>query len=106
MNSSSSKSKPGNLLYLQGLIGSIPVRVLVDNGASISFINSKIFKPLGRNANESRRFVVTLGDGSEYSTQGFVNVTLCLRSHLEFSVRLHLIEASSFDVNLEDGCLC
>jgi hypothetical protein len=53
-----------------------------------------------------KRFVVTLGDGSEYSTQGFVNVTLCLRSHLEFSVRLHLIEASSFDVNLEDGCLC
>jgi len=89
MNSFSSKSKPGNLLYLQGLIGSIPVRVLVDNGASISFINSKIFKPLGRNANESRRFVVTLGDGSECYTQGFVDVALCLGSDLQFSVRLH-----------------
>jgi hypothetical protein len=40
---SSSKSKPGNLIYLQGLIGSIRVRVLFDNGASISCINSKFF---------------------------------------------------------------
>ena len=39
----SSKSKPGNLIYLQGLIGSIRVRVLFDNGASISCINSKFF---------------------------------------------------------------
>jgi len=97
-NSFSSKSKPGNLLYLQGLIGSIPVRVLVDNGASISFVHSKIFKLLGRDANKSRRFVVTLGDRSECYTQGFVDVTLCLGSDLKFSVRLHIIEAS-FDGN-------
>jgi hypothetical protein len=89
MNSSSSMSKPGNLLYLQGLIGSILVRVLVYYGASISFINSKIFKVLERNANKSRRFVVTLGDGSECYTQGFVDVALCLGSDLQFSVRLH-----------------
>jgi len=44
MNSSSSKSNSGSLLYLQGLIGSIPVRALVDNGVSMSFINSNIIK--------------------------------------------------------------
>ena len=71
MDSSSSKSKPVNSLYLQSLVGSIPVRVLVD-----------------------------------CYTQGLVDVTLCLGSNLEFSVRLHIIEASSFDVDLGYGCFC
>jgi hypothetical protein len=48
------------------------------------------------------RFVVTLGDGSECYTQGFVDVTLSSGSNLKFSVRLHIIEASSFDFNLGD----
>jgi hypothetical protein len=81
-----SKSKLGNLLYLQGLIGTIPVRVLVNHGAFTSFINSKTFQLLGKHNNESKRLLVITGDGSGCSTQGFLDVTLCLGSDANCSL--------------------
>jgi hypothetical protein len=63
--SAASKSKAEHLLYLQGFLGPIKVKVLIESGASISSINSKVFAKLGMKAIRDKRYIVTLGDGSE-----------------------------------------
>ena len=63
MSSSSFRGKLGHLLYLQDFTRAIPVTILVDNGASISFILCKIFKLLRKSAKKSKRVVSLLKMG-------------------------------------------
>jgi len=74
VRSSSSKSNPDNLIYPQCLIVPNSVEVLVGNRASITSINSKVFKLWGGNAN---RFAVPTGDRSHSVIQGYLDVTHC-----------------------------
>jgi len=100
--SAASRSKAEHFLYLQGFPGPIKVKVLIESGAFFSLINSKVFAKLGMKAITDKRYIVTLGDGSECYTQAYIDVHVSLASELKYLVRFHIIDSSTFDVNLGD----
>jgi len=100
-SSVASTSKAEHLLYLQGLIGPIKVKVFIDT--SISSMNSRAVAEPRMKALADKRYIVTLAEGSECYTQGYIDVHVSLAAELKYLVRLHIIDFSTFDVSLGDN---
>ena len=84
---------------LQGSIGSIRVRILVDTGATISFVSSKLIPRLvPRPEVLKSELSIIMGNGSAQDTDHYVAVDLVLLE-TAFWAKLHLLELPpTFDV--------
>jgi hypothetical protein len=78
------------------------VKVLIESTASMRFLNFQVLAKLSIKAVKNKTYIVTLGDGSECYTQGYIDVHVSLASGLKYLVRVHIIDCSTVDVNLGD----
>jgi predicted aspartyl protease len=80
------------LIYLKGFVGCLQVQVLVDNGATLSFINEKFAQKLPMKYT-LRKFMITLGNGQACYTNGKVSLDLRLTDGMSFKTHLQVIHA-------------
>ena len=89
-----------SLIYLKGFAGCLQAQVLVDNGATLSFINEKFAQKLPLKY-PLRKFMLTLGNGQICYTKGEVSLDLRLPDGMSFKTHLQVIDAeTTYDILL------
>jgi hypothetical protein len=83
-SSAAAKIQVEHLLYLQGLIGDIKLNLLISSGAIL-----KVFAKQAMKGVTVKRYIVSLGNGSECYTPSYIDVHGSLAYELKYLVRLH-----------------
>jgi hypothetical protein len=100
------KNPKDSLIYLKGFFGCLEAQVLVDNGATLSFINEKFAQKIPLKYSLSK-FMITLGNGLVCYTKGEVSLDLRLADGMSFKTHLQVIDAeTTYDILLGGGELC
>ncbi|XP_052727710.1 uncharacterized protein LOC128195001 [Vigna angularis] len=89
-----------NTMKLQGWVQGKKVLVLIDSGATHSFISTKLVKELGLECTDTRPYKVCLGDGQKKVTNGYCTGVPVLLEGLEVRDKFYLFELGGVDVIL------
>ena len=88
------------MIYLKGFVRCLQAQVVVDNGATLSFINEKFAQKLPLKYT-LRKFMITLVNGQVCYTQWEVSVDLRLADEMSFKTHLQVIDAeTTYDILL------
>lgn len=89
-----------NTMSLHGLIGDVPIAILIDSGASHNFISPYVISALGLSCDYHRKFLVRLGDGHQISTVGKCEAFPLQLAEITFSTEAHILELGGVDLIL------
>ncbi|XP_017428812.2 uncharacterized protein LOC108336878 [Vigna angularis] len=89
-----------NTMKLQGWVQGQKVLVLIDSGATHSFISTKLVKELGLECTDTLPYKICLGDGQKKVTSGYCTRVPMLLEGLEVKDKFYLFELSGVDVIL------
>ncbi|KAJ9564989.1 hypothetical protein OSB04_000955 [Centaurea solstitialis] len=93
-------TKNSNTIRVQGTIKGVPVEVLVDSGASHSFVSPHIVTTLALPVECRRKLGVRLGDGHRVLTQGECKEVKLRMDGFETSVDMFVLEMGNLDLIL------
>ncbi|XP_017413041.2 uncharacterized protein LOC108324610 [Vigna angularis] len=89
-----------NTMKMQGWMKGRRILVLVNSGASHSFISTRLVKELGLESIDTYPYKVCLGDGQKKITSGYCTGVTVKLDELEVRDKLYLFELSGVDVIL------
>ncbi|XP_017431852.2 uncharacterized protein LOC108339224 [Vigna angularis] len=89
-----------NTMKLQGWVQGKRVLVLIDSGATHSFISNRLVEELGLECTDTRPYKVCLGDGQRKETSGYCTGVSVLLENLEVRDKLYLFELGGVDIIL------
>ena len=92
------KNPLDSLIYLTGFVGCLQAQVLVDNGATLSFIHENFAQNLPLKYT-LRNFMINLGNGQVCHTKGDISLDLRLANGMSFKTHLQVIDAeTTYDI--------
>lgn len=90
----------GNTMHISGTIGDIPILILVDSEANHNFISPQVVSAVGLSFDDTRQFLVRLGNGHKISTGGQCSPFLLKLEDTEFPINAHILDLGVKDLIL------